>query len=73
MRALDIAVENNYLAELYSPDKESLSSSVRRQNKPKVKPEHNLYGVTFSVADWIDQSGYDSTCGLASRALKPVD
>ena len=69
MRALDIAVENNYLAELYSPDKERQNIS---QGKPKVKVEYNLYGVTFSVADWIDQNGYDSTCGLASKALKPV-
>jgi hypothetical protein len=33
--------------------------------------ELTLLGVTFSVADWIDMKSYDSTCGLASRAMKP--
>lgn len=34
--------------------------------------EYSLYGVTYSVADWIDMNGYDSTCGVARKALKPV-
>ena len=33
--------------------------------------EHTLYGLTFSVADWIDMEGFDTTCGLSNRALKP--
>lgn len=37
----------------------------------KVDISQPLYGINFSVADWIDMIGYDSTCGLASQALKP--
>jgi Asp-tRNA(Asn)/Glu-tRNA(Gln) amidotransferase A subunit family amidase len=42
-----------------------------RGNVGKVKGEHSLYGVTFSVSDWIDMNGFDSTCGLANRSMKP--
>jgi|LauGreDrversion4_2_1035121.scaffolds.fasta_scaffold210061_2 Asp-tRNA(Asn)/Glu-tRNA(Gln) amidotransferase A subunit family amidase len=42
-----------------------------RSNIEKVKAEHSLYGLTFSVADWIEMNGFDSTCGLANRSVKP--
>jgi hypothetical protein len=31
----------------------------------KIKAEYSLFGVTFSVADWIEINGFDSTCGLS--------
>ena len=71
MRALDIAVESNYLAELYMEDKQ-MHRSMAKSGMEKIKMEHSLYGMMYSVADWIDMNGYDSTCGLASQALKPV-
>ena len=67
MRALDVAVEANYLAEICSQN----DMVTGKSNNDKVKPEHSLYGVTFSVADWIDMNGFDSTCGLANRSVKP--
>lgn len=38
-----------------------------------MRQAHQLYGVVFSVADWIDQQGYDTTCGIAKLSLKPAD
>lgn len=34
--------------------------------------KESLYGLTFSVADWIEMNSFDSTCGLSKRALKPL-
>ncbi len=61
MRALDVAVENNYIAEICA-FKEPTGDA----------DEFSLNGVCISVADWIDMEGYDSTCGLTCRAMKPV-
>ena len=61
MRALDVAVDSNFLAEI-----------CQGPAPKRVASDHSLRGVTFSVADWIGMSSYDSTCGLASRALKPM-
>lgn len=69
MRALDIAVENNYIADIYIEDKDIMKRSIQNSklpSKPKMKLEHSLYGLTFSVADWINQAGYDTSLGLAS-------
>ncbi len=67
MRALDVAVEGNYMAEVCTQS----DMVTGRGNIGKVKAEHSLYGVTFSVSDWIDMNGFDSTCGLANRSMKP--
>ena len=68
MRALDVAVENIFLAELCQ-----MTDQVARSSGDKIRIELSLYGVTFSVADWIDMNGFDSTCGLSKRALKPCN
>eukprot|EP00347_Sterkiella_histriomuscorum_P006735 403351633 len=74
MRALDLAVESNYLAELFLEDKDLQRSQHSKQNDfKKVKQEHSLYGLTFSVADWLDQYGFDTSLGLASRCLNPLN
>lgn len=65
MKALEIAVDNNYLAEIYVQDR------ARVKDSGKVI-QQALFGITYSVADWIDMCGYDSTCGMANRALKPA-
>ena len=67
MRVLDVAVEANYIAEICTTS----DMITGRSNVEKVKPEYSLYGVTFSVADWIDMNGFDSTCGYANRCVKP--
>jgi Asp-tRNA(Asn)/Glu-tRNA(Gln) amidotransferase A subunit family amidase len=59
VRALDVAVKNNYIAELY------LSSVIK--NKDGSNP---FEGVTYSVADWINMDGYDSTCGFSTLVFK---
>ncbi|CDW75584.1 fatty-acid amide hydrolase 1-like [Stylonychia lemnae] len=74
LRALDIAVDNNYLAELIIEDKEQSRPRqmiIGQSERQKVKPDHSLYGLTFSVADCIYQDGYDCTNGNVFRSLKP--
>ncbi len=65
LRALDVAVEGGYLAEICT------SSDMIIGKGAKIEDEHSLHGVTFSVCDWIDMNGFDSTCGLTNRAMKP--
>ena len=68
MRALDVAVANNYLAEICQAG----DQVARSCGAEKIKQEYSLYGVMFSVADWIEMNSFDSTCGLSNRALKPL-
>ncbi|TNV73302.1 hypothetical protein FGO68_gene179 [Halteria grandinella] len=69
MRALDVAVPNNYIAEICQLADQAIRSVDVQE---KVKLEHLLYGLTFSLSDNISLSGFDSTCGLASHSLKPL-
>jgi len=67
MRALDVAVESNYLADL--------CDSKPEQNKSldhfEADSKHSLIGLHFSVPDWLPLSNYDCTLGLSSRCFKP--
>ena len=69
MRALEKAVDHNYLAEIYT-EQEEMSML---KDSDKINVHGPLYGITYSVADWLDMCGYDSTCGLGARSIKPSD
>ncbi len=67
MRAFDVAVEKNYIAEICQQEQ----AAGKVSSDKKIRMELTLLGVTFSVVDWIYMKSYDSTCGLASRSMKP--